>query len=133
MDTVEFAGMPVPVDELDEETDNDAITGGEMTPPPPDATPTEPLPPPPDEVTVTVVWAVVDPFAFVAVRVYAVVEFGKTTVDPLEVATDPMPWLMDTDNARFVDQERVADDPELMEEGEAVKKDIAGKEAGSTS
>ena len=66
---------------------------------------------------------------FVAVRVYVVFPVGFTTTEPVEVGkTLPIPWSMDTVEARFVIQESVTEAPDAMDEGKAVKDTMIGVE-----
>jgi hypothetical protein len=67
---------------------------------------------------VTIVWAVVEPEALVAVKIYVVVTVGDTTFVP-EVATVPTALLMLTEVALEVDHVRVEELPEVIEAGEA--------------
>lgn len=66
---------------------------------------------------VTIVWAVVEPEALVAVKIYVVVTVGDTTFVP-EVATVPTALLMLTEVALEVDHVRVEELPEVIEAGE---------------
>jgi len=62
---------------------------------------------------VTIVWAVVEPEALVAVKIYVVVTVGDTTFVP-EVATVPTALLMLTEVALEVDHVRVEELPEVI-------------------
>jgi hypothetical protein len=74
-----------------------------------------------------VVSAVELPLLFVAVRVYVRVEVGVIVIEPVEVADWlPMPWLMDTDEAFVVVQERVLETPGSISEKDAEKEEIVG-------
>jgi hypothetical protein len=83
-------------------------------------------PPPPPEVTVTFAVAVVEPAAFVAVRVYVVVAVGLTPVDPLAVLEVNVPGVIATEVAPLVDQFKSLLDPELMLPGLAENELIVG-------
>ena len=48
--------------------------------------------------------------------------------EPEEEATDPIPWLMDTDDAFVVAQERVLVDPGWIKSGEKEKEEMRGVE-----
>ena len=56
---------------------------------------------------VTLVVAVLVPFAFVAVKVYVVVEVGFTVVEPMRVLVLKLPGVMATEEAFETFQERV--------------------------
>lgn len=76
--------------------------------------------------TATEVVAVTDPEPFIAVRVYVVVEVGKTMREPAIVEVLKLPGEMATDEAFAVFQERVEEAPDMMLAGEDVKEKMVG-------
>jgi hypothetical protein len=74
----------------------------------------------------TVVVAVEVPFAFVAVRVYVVVEVGLTVVDPVRVEVEKAPGVIATELAFEMFQERIEEEPESISTGDAVNEDTIG-------
>jgi hypothetical protein len=76
--------------------------------------------------TVTVVVAAVDPFAFVAVKVYVIVEVGFTVVEPASVDVEKEPGVMATELAFERFQESVLVPAEATLFGDAVKEVMIG-------
>jgi hypothetical protein len=62
-----------------------------------------------------------------------VVEVGVTIWEPVEVAVSfPIPWLMETVEARVVVQERVEREPGAIREGDAPKVAVGARPLGVT-
>jgi hypothetical protein len=80
------------------------------------------------ESTVTVVAAVLVPFAFVAVRVYVIVDVGFTVVDAMSVLVLKEPGVMATELAFVMFQESVLVPAEATIDEEAVKEKMSGRE-----
>ena len=76
--------------------------------------------------TVTVAVCVLVPFAFVAVRVYVVVEVGFTVVDPMRVEVEKLPGVITREVALPTLQESVLVPAERTIVGEAIKEEIVG-------
>ena len=76
--------------------------------------------------TCTIAVMVLVPFAFVAVRVYVVVEVGFTVVDPMRVLVLKLPGVMATLLAFVTFQERVLVPAEATTVGEAEKEEMVG-------
>jgi hypothetical protein len=85
--------------------------------------------PPDDVVTVTFAEAVVEPEAFVAVRVYVVVAVGLTVVEPLAEVDVNVPGVIAMLVAPFVAQVNVLLTPEFMLVGLAVNEVTVGADA----
>jgi hypothetical protein len=79
------------------------------------------------ESTVTVVVAVLVPFAFVAVKVYVIVEVGFTMNDPTSVLVLNEPGVMATDDAFVTLKERVEVPAGATTLEEAVKEEMEGR------
>jgi hypothetical protein len=75
---------------------------------------------------VTVAVMVLVPFAFVAVRVYVVVEVGFTLVDPTRVEVEKLPGVIASEVALPTFQESVDVPAEATIVGEAVKEVMVG-------
>jgi hypothetical protein len=75
--------------------------------------------------------AVFVPFAFVAVRVYTVVEAGFIVVEPATSAVEKDPGVIVIDDALVTFHERVAGDPAAICEGEALNNEITGAPAAA--
>lgn len=76
--------------------------------------------------TRTVVVAVLVPFAFVAVRVYVVVDVGFTVSNPMRVDVERLPGVMATDDAFETAQLKVEVPFVTMALGEAIKEETVG-------
>ena len=76
--------------------------------------------------TITLVVVVLVPFAFVAVRVYMVVEVGFTVVDPTRVEVEKVPGVMAREVAFATFQESVLVPADATMEEEAVKEEMEG-------
>jgi DTW domain-containing protein YfiP len=78
--------------------------------------------------TITFAVAVLVPFAFVAVRVYSVVEVGLTAAEPTRVVVLMFPGEMVTDEALVISQLSVEVPFAVMDDGEAEKEEMMGAE-----
>jgi hypothetical protein len=66
------------------------------------------------------------PFAFVAARVYTVVDVGFTVKDPIRVLVEKLPGVMTTEEAFVMFQLKVLVPAEATIEGDAEKEEMAG-------
>lgn len=78
------------------------------------------------ESMVTLVVAVVVPFAFVAVRVYVVVLVGFTVVEAIRVLVEKLPGVMATEEAFEIFHKSVEEAPDRMKDGEAENDEMPG-------
>lgn len=80
------------------------------------------------ESIVTEVVAVVEALAFVAVRVYMVVEVGLTVVEALRVLVENEPGVIAMEEALETFQESTEEEPERISAGDALKEVMSGLE-----